>query len=125
MLHHLTDGQRKRIIRSKMFLKEKFFPDGTFDKLKCRIVAGGDMQDRSEYGEEETSSPTVSLSSVYLVVSVAAREGIKVGTADVGTAYLNADILKAVYMKIDKRQLRCLEYSSPMPISWTKTDASM
>ena len=103
MLHHLTDAQRRGVIRSKMFLKEKFFPDGTFDKLKCRIVAGGDMQDRSEYGEDETSSPTVSLSSVYLVVSVASREGRKVGTADVGTAYLNAAIKKAVHMRLDKR----------------------
>jgi hypothetical protein len=108
MLHHLTDSQRRSIIRSKMFLKEKFFPDGTFDKLKCRIVAGGDMQDRGEYGEDETSSPTVNLSSVYLVLSVAAREGRKVGSADVGTAYLNAGILKAVYMRIDKRLAQML-----------------
>jgi hypothetical protein len=108
MLHHLTDSQRRSIIRSKMFLKEKFFPDGTFDKLKCRIVAGGDMQDRGEYGEDETSSPTVNLSSVYLVLSVGAREGRKVGTADVGTAYLNAGILKAVYMRIDKRLAQML-----------------
>jgi hypothetical protein len=28
-----------------MFLKEKFNGDGSFDKLKARLVAGGDGQD--------------------------------------------------------------------------------
>jgi hypothetical protein len=32
LLRNLTEGQRRSIIRSKMFLKEKFLPDGTFDK---------------------------------------------------------------------------------------------
>jgi hypothetical protein len=108
LLRNLSDTQRRSIIRSKMFLKEKFFPSGLFDKLKSRLVAGGDMQDRSDYVEDETSSPTVSLSSVYLVASVAAREKRKVGTADIGTAYLNAAIAKAVYMKIDKRLAQML-----------------
>jgi hypothetical protein len=103
LLRNLTDTQRKSIIRSKMFLKEKFFSDGLFDKLKARLVAGGHMQNRSDYGEDETSSPTVSLSSVYLVLSVAAKEKRKVGTADVGMAYLNANMGKPVYMRIDKR----------------------
>ena len=34
----------KQMIRSMMFLKEKFKPDGEFDKLKARLVARGDMQ---------------------------------------------------------------------------------
>jgi Reverse transcriptase (RNA-dependent DNA polymerase) len=105
---NLSDTQRRSIIRSKIFLKEKFFPSGLFDKLKFRLVAGGDMQDRSDYVEDETSSPTVSLSSVYLVASIAAREKRKVGTADIGTAYLNAAIAKPVYMKIDKRLAQML-----------------
>jgi hypothetical protein len=55
------------MIRSFMFLKEKYNSEGDFDKLKSRLVAGGNMQDRSEYTEAETSSPTVSLSSVYSI----------------------------------------------------------
>jgi hypothetical protein len=82
LLKDLSESQKKSIIHSKMFLKEKFFPDGTFDKLKSRLVAGGHMQLRSDYSENETSSPTVGLSSVYLVLSLAAREKRKVGTAD-------------------------------------------
>jgi len=33
------------IIKSFLFIKEKFKSDGTFDKFKSRFVAGGHMQD--------------------------------------------------------------------------------
>ena len=55
---HLSQKQLKSVITSSMFLKEKFNGDGTFDKLKARLVAGGDGQDRSLY--DNLSSPTVS-----------------------------------------------------------------
>jgi len=45
----LTYEQRKSIIRSSIFLKEKFTSTGVFDKLKARLDAGGNMQDRSLY----------------------------------------------------------------------------
>ena len=41
-----------------MFLKEKFTPEMDFLKLKSRLVAGGDQQDRVLYGD--VSSPTFS-----------------------------------------------------------------
>ena len=37
----LTASQRSAVIRSSMFLKRKNNPDGTFLKLKARLVAGG------------------------------------------------------------------------------------
>jgi hypothetical protein len=37
------------------------------------------MQDRSEYTEAETPFPTVSLSLVYMVAAIAAKENRKVG----------------------------------------------
>jgi hypothetical protein len=40
--------RKKKAIRSFMFLKEKFKADGSFDKLKARLVAGGNEQDKSE-----------------------------------------------------------------------------
>jgi hypothetical protein len=60
MMKNLTEAHRRSIIRSKTFLKKKFFSKRIFDKLKSRLVAGGDMQNRSDYSEDETSSPTVS-----------------------------------------------------------------
>jgi hypothetical protein len=37
----LSDAELRKVIRSKMFLKAKFLPDGAFDKLKARLVASG------------------------------------------------------------------------------------
>ena len=76
----LSREQRKSVIRSSMFLKEKYLSTGDFEKLKARFVAGGHLQDRSLYTAEETSSPTVSLSALYMVASIAAREGRHVST---------------------------------------------
>ena len=86
----LSPAELRKVIVSSLFFKEKFSPSGEFLKLKARLVAGGHMQDRSLYEESDISSPTVALSSVFLVLGVAARERRKVWTTDVGTAYLNA-----------------------------------
>ena len=50
-IEDLSNEEKKRIIPSKMFLKEKFMADGTFDKLKARLVAGGHMQSRDIYDD--------------------------------------------------------------------------
>jgi hypothetical protein len=42
----LSAAANGAVIRSSMFLKEKFFPSGEFEKLKARLVAGGDQQDK-------------------------------------------------------------------------------
>jgi hypothetical protein len=43
----LSLKERRNIIRSSMFLKEKYDAMGGFEKMKARLVAGGDMQDKS------------------------------------------------------------------------------
>ena len=45
----LDATQRAAVIRSSMFLKRKTHPDGSFDKYKARLVAGGDQQDKDLY----------------------------------------------------------------------------
>ena len=55
-----------------MFLKEKFLPTGEFEKLKARLVAGGDQQDKNLY--DDLSSATVSTSAVLTVLAIAAHE---------------------------------------------------
>jgi hypothetical protein len=86
-----------------MFLKEKFMPDGGFLKLKSRLVAGGDMQDRSLYSD--VSSPTSSITSVFMALSIAAHEERHVATADIAGAYLNAKLdTVEVLMYLDATQ---------------------
>ena len=54
---------RRNIIPSSKFVKEKYKADGTFEKVKARLVAGGHRQDRRVY-EGNTNSPTVSTSEM-------------------------------------------------------------
>ena len=86
----LTLKQKRSIIRSSIFLKEKFLADGTFDKLRARVVAGGDMQEQMPF--EDHSSPTAALASLLLIAALAAREKRFVATMDIGMAYLNAEM---------------------------------
>jgi hypothetical protein len=81
------------IIRSSMFLKMKVYPDGKPDKLKARLVAGGNQQDKTLY--DDLSAPTI--------LSVAAHERRKVAVVDIGGAFLNADMDTGilVHMRLD------------------------
>jgi hypothetical protein len=60
--------EKMDIIRSSMFLKTKVYPDGKPDKLKARLVAGGNQQDRTLYCDD-LSAPTVSTSAVLTILS--------------------------------------------------------
>ena len=83
---NLSHEQRKRIIRSSMFLKDKYLASGVFDRFKARLVVGGDMLDKSLY--DDLSSPTAATSSVLSVAALAAKEGRKVVMVDIGDAFL-------------------------------------
>ena len=98
----LTASQRSAVIRSSMFLKRKNNPDRTFLKLKARLVAGGDQQDKGLY--DDLSSPTVSTSAVFTLLAVAAHERRHVAVVDISGAYLNAYLSKgiSVHMRLDR-----------------------
>ena len=88
------------LIPSKLSLKEKFKPNGEFDKLKSRQVAGGYMQDSKLYPDK--SSPTSSINSIFIVSAIAAHKRSHVASSDIGNVYVNADISGLpVYMKLD------------------------
>ena len=90
----LSSEQYKAIIRSSTFVKAKYKPDRSFDKLKARL-AGGNMQDRSMYEAKDISSPTVKQESVMMIAAIAAQEKRNVVTVDITGAYLNADMSKS------------------------------
>ena len=100
--------ERKSIIRSSMFIKEKYDAEGSFEKLKARLVAGGNQQDKSLY--DDLAAPTVSTSSVFTVLSIAAAEGRKIATLDIGGAFLNASMETGVqvHMRLDKTMTKML-----------------
>ena len=106
----LSEEEVMLIISSKTFLKDKYLADGEFEKLKTRLVAGGHMQDRNIY--DDSSSPTVSTTSLFIVAAIAAREKRAVATVDFPGAYLHSDMPadKPVYMKLNKfeTQVMCI-----------------
>ena len=110
----LTMRQRRGIIRSSMFLKEKYFATGEFEKLKSRLVALGNMQDVSLYSEEERTSPTVSLLGVYVLAAVGHAEGRVFKTMDVTGAFMKSKIgEKEVLVLLDQFVAKILAKVAP------------
>merc|ERR1711991_834223 len=98
-----TEAQRKNVIRMSCFVRDKVDAEGKLLKIKARLVAGGHMQDKSIYSSSEASSPTVSISSVFSIISAGVSEGRKFLKFDISTAYLNADMpdKDEVFMTLD------------------------
>jgi hypothetical protein len=97
-----------------MFLKDKYLASGAFERFKARLVAGGDMQDKSLY--ENLSSPTASTTSVLTIAAIAAAEERHVITIDIGGAFLNADMAPTgikVHMRLDKVMTTLLQRIDP------------
>jgi hypothetical protein len=92
----LSDSDKKKILRSLMFLKEK--RDG---RLKSRFCADGSKQ--GQYLDvSEWSSPTALTESVLVTSVIEAHEGRTVVTCDIDGAYLYADMPERVFIELDE-----------------------
>eukprot|EP01042_Synura_sphagnicola_P036291 gene36291-biopygen592 len=102
-LRDMSREQIRNIICCSMFLKEKYRPDGSFERVKARLVAEGHQQDKTVYADK-ISSPTVATSSVFMIAIIAAGERREVATVDIPGAYLHADMPSncVVYMRLNK-----------------------
>jgi hypothetical protein len=124
-MRDLTKQQRKAIIRSSMFLKDKYFASGAFEKFKARLVAGGDQQDRTMY--EDLAAPTAATANVFAMAAMAAREKRVVATVDIGGAYLNASMIESgviVHMRLDKVMTSILVKIDPLFAEFVAEDGS-
>jgi hypothetical protein len=96
----LTQEELSKVIRSVMFLKNKFDANGVFEKIKARLVADGRMQDKSAY--KDIAAPTVSMQSLLMSLTIAAKEGAQMSKVDIGGAYLNAEMTgETMIMELD------------------------
>jgi len=121
----LTLEQRKAILRSSIFLKDKYLASGDFEKYKARLVAGGDKQNKQLY--EDLSSPTVATSSVLVIAAIAAAEGRTVMVIDIGGAFLNSDITLTgvtVHMRLDKLMTTILVEIDPSYAIFVEPDGT-
>jgi hypothetical protein len=81
----------------KWVFKKKLRPDGTIENYKARIVATGYTQ---KEGEDffDTYSPVARLTTIQVLLSLAASYGLLVHQMDVKTAFLNEQLEEEIYM---------------------------
>lgn len=89
------------IIGSRMVLRNKFGADGKLQRRKARLVAQGFSQ-RPGIHFSQTFAPVARLSTVKLLISLAARYNCKVNQLDITTAYLNGELNEVIYIRPPK-----------------------
>ena len=89
-LSKLNRKQRRKLLRSHMFLKLKRDARGNVEKMKSRLVGDGRTQEKEMYSN--LRSPTADIESVFLMLELASRRKLGATKIDFLAAYLNAEI---------------------------------
>lgn len=88
-----------KLIPSKMIIKEKFDSQNNYEKTKARLVACGNYQIPDP--SINTAAPTISTTTLYLYLSIAAKFKMAISIFDITGAYLNATLDEEVYTRIN------------------------
>jgi hypothetical protein len=75
----------------KWVFKKKLKPDGTIDKYKVRLVAKGYTQ-KEDNDFFDTYSPIVRLTTIHVLLSLAASHGLLLHQMNVKTTFLNGEL---------------------------------
>ena len=82
----------------RWIFKRKMKADGTIDKYKARLVIKGFKQ-RKGLDYFDTYSPVTRITSIRLVLAIAAIRNLEVHQMDVKTAFLNGNLDEEIYME--------------------------
>jgi hypothetical protein len=81
----------------KWVFKKKLKPYGTIEKYKARLVAKGYTQKEEDFFD--TYSPVARMTTIRVLLSLAASYGLLVHQVDVKTTFLNAELDEEIYME--------------------------
>ena len=73
-------------------------PDGTIEKYKARLVVKGYKQKEGLY-YFDTYSPVTRITSIRMLIALAAVHDLKIHQMDVKTAFLNGELEEDIYME--------------------------
>ncbi|GJT33760.1 retrotransposon protein, putative, ty1-copia subclass [Tanacetum coccineum] len=81
----------------KWIFKKKMKSDGTIDKYKARLVIKGYRQ-RKGLDYFDTYSTVTRITSIRMILAIAALRNLEIHQMDVKTAFLNGDLEEEIYM---------------------------
>ncbi|GJX73549.1 zinc finger, CCHC-type containing protein [Tanacetum coccineum] len=88
----------------KWVFKRKMKVDGTIDKFKARLVIQGFRQ-KEGIDYFDTYAPVARISTIRLLIALAATHNLVIHQMDVKTTFLNGDLEEEIYMKQPGRYL--------------------
>ena len=88
---------RRKVIGTKWVYKVKYKSDGSLEKYKARLVAQGFSQ-VEDFDVHETFAPTARMTSIRMVLALAAHNHWKIFQMDVKLAFLNGELKEEVYV---------------------------
>ena len=81
----------------KWIFKRKMTTDGSINKYKARLVAKGYKQ-KEGLDYFDTYSPVTRITSIRMLIVIAALHSLEIHQMDVKTAFLNGDLHEEIYM---------------------------
>jgi hypothetical protein len=88
----------KKVVNSGWVFKVKRHADGSIERYRARLVAKGFSQ-RPGFDYTEVFAPTFRPASLRLIIALAAREGYKMRSVDISSAFTYGELEEEIYMR--------------------------